>query len=231
MNQGAEVGFETMEPANDALKLHATSFGRRMPAAANLSECQLNCLGLAVWLMRATTPTSPFGFVILDDPVQAMDDDHAEAFIANVVPHLLDVHGKQVVLLSHVRTVTDRLRAINLHRLIRQYHYENFLQAGPVIVHQARLQQMLASITGAAAGNDHNRQYAVDQLRVLIEAVVREIHLKLTGVVAPAKFDTANSGELLTLFQSIPGTEPSEHVGLRGHREVLRPGPPHPGGL
>ena len=215
LNQGAAVGFEAMEPATDALKLHATSFGKRMPAAANLSECQLNCLGLAVWLMRATTPTSPFGFVVLDDPVQAMDDDHAEAFIANVVPHLLDVHGKQVVVLSHVRTVTDRLRAINLHRPIRQYHYENFLQHGPVIVHQARLQQMLASITGAAAGNDDNRQYAVDQLRVLIEAVVRELHLAQTGVVAPAKYDTANSGELLTLFQNIPGTEQSEHVGLK----------------
>ena len=215
LTMDATVGFEVMEPANDALKLHATSFGKRMPAAANLSECQLNCLGLAVWLMRATTPTSPFGFVVLDDPVQAMDDDHAEAFIANVVPHLLDVHGKQVVVLSHVRTVTDRLRAINLHRPIRQYHYENFRQDGPIIVHQARLQQMLASITGAATGNDDNRQYAVDQLRVLIEAAVRELHLKQTGTTAPAKFDAANPGELLTLFQSIPGTQQSEHVSLK----------------
>lgn len=215
LNQGAAVGFEAMEPANDALKLHATSFGKRMPAAANLSECQLNCLGLAVWLMRATTPTSPFGFVVLDDPVQAMDDDHAEAFIANVVPHLLDTHGRQVVVLSHVRTVTDRLRAINLHRPIRQYHFENFLQDGPVIVHQARLQQMLASITGAAAGNDGNRQYAVNQLRVLIEEVIRELHLKQTGTPTPSKLDAANSGELLTLFQSIPGTEQSEHAGMR----------------
>lgn len=215
LTMDATVGFEAMEPANDALKLHATSFGKRMPAAANLSECQLNCLGMAVWLMRATTPTSPFGFVVLDDPVQAMDDDHAEAFIANVVPHLLDVHAKQVVVLSHVRTVTDRLRAINLHRPIRQYHYENFHQDGPVIVHQARLQQMLASITGAVTGNDDNRKYAVDQLRVLIEAVVRELHLKQTGATAPAKFDAANSGELLTLFQSIPGTQQSEHVGLK----------------
>jgi hypothetical protein len=215
LNQGAAVGFEAMEPANDALKLHATSFGKRMPAAANLSECQLNCLGLAVWLMRATTPTSPFGFVVLDDPVQAMDDDHAEAFIANVVPHLLDTHGKQVVVLSHVRTVTDRLRAINLHRPIRQYHFENFLQNGPVIVHQARLQQLMASITGAADGNDGNRQYAVNQLRVLIEEVVRELHLKQTGAPTPSKLDAANSGELLTLFQSIPGTEQSEHAGMR----------------
>lgn len=215
LNQGALVGFDTMEPANDALKLHATSFGVRMPAAANLSECQLNCLGLAVWLMRATTKTSPFGFILLDDPVQAMDDDHAEAFIAQVVPHLIDDHGKQVVVLSHVRSVTDKLRALNLHRSTQLFHYENYLQTGPVIVLQARLQQQLAEIKGAAAGNEANRQYAVDRLRVLVEEFVRELHLGKTGQQPPANYDTANSGQLLDLFRVIPGTAPEDHAGMK----------------
>lgn len=74
---------------------------------------------------------------------------------------------------------------------------------------------MLASITGAAGGNDGNRQYAVNQLRVLIEEVVRELHLKQTGTPTPTKLDAANSSELLTLFQSIPGTAQSEHAGMR----------------
>lgn len=215
LNQGALVGFDTMEPANDALKLHAASFGVRMPAAANLSECQLNCLGLAVWLMRATTKTSPFGFILLDDPVQAMDDDHAEAFIAQVVPHLIDDHGKQVVVLSHVRNVTDKLRALNLHRSTQLFHYENYLQTGPVIVLQARLQQKLAEIKGAAAGNEANRQYAVDRLRVLVEEFVRELHLARTGYQPPATYDTANSGQLLDLFRVIPGTAPEDHAGMK----------------
>jgi hypothetical protein len=102
LNRGANVAFDQMEPGTDSMKLHATSFGTRMSAAANLSECQLNCLGLAMWLMRATTPSSPFGFVLLDDPVQSMDDDHTEAFITDIVPLLLDQHGKQVIVLSHV---------------------------------------------------------------------------------------------------------------------------------
>lgn len=215
LNQGALVGFDTMEPATDALKLHATSFGVRMPAAANLSECQLNCLGLAVWLMRATTKTSPFGFILLDDPVQAMDDDHAEAFIAQVIPHLLDEHGKQVVVLSHVRSVTDKLRALNLHRSAQLFHYENYLQTGPVIVLQARLQQQLAEIKGAASGNEANRQYAVDRLRVLVEEFVRELHLVKTGSLPPAAYDSASSGPLLALFRSIPGTTPEDHAGMK----------------
>ena len=215
LNQGALVGFDTLEPANDAVRLHATSFGVRMPAAANLSECQLNCLGLAVWLMRATTKTSPFGFILLDDPVQAMDDDHAEAFIAQVIPHLLDDHGKQVVVLSHVRNVTDKLRALNLNRSTQLFHYENYLQTGPVIVLQARLQQQLAEIKGAAGGNDANRQYAVDRLRVLLEEFVRELHLAKTGQQPPANYDAANPGQLLDLFRSIPDTAPEEHAGMK----------------
>ncbi|MGI4796161.1 MAG: AAA family ATPase [Janthinobacterium lividum] len=215
LNPGVSVGFETMEPANDALRLHATSFGTRMPAAANLSECQLNCLGLSVWLMRATTPSSPFGFIVLDDPVQAMDDDHAEAFVAQVIPHLLDRQRKQVVVLSHVKHVIDRLRSLNIAREIRHYHFENFERGGPVIVRQERLQQMLAEIKGATNGNESNRLFAVDRLRVLVEAMVRELHLRKTGQPAPPDLDSANSGALADLFRSIPATEPAEHAGLR----------------
>ena len=215
LNPGAPVGFEAMEPANDAMRLHATSFGVRMPAAANLSECQLNCLGLAVWLVRAVTPGSPFGFVLLDDPVQAMDDDHAEAFVASVIPHLLNQKGKQVVVLSHVKGIVDRLRQLNLQRDVRLYHYENYERGGPVIVLQQRLQQALAEIKGAANGNEANRMFAVDRLRVLVEAFVRELHLAKTGEAVPGTYDTANSGQLADLFREIPGTDPGEHASLK----------------
>jgi hypothetical protein len=215
LNPGVAVGFDEMEPATDAMKLHATSFGKRMSAAANLSECQLNCLGLAMWLMRATTTSSPFGFVLLDDPVQAMDDDHAEAFIANIVPHLLDKTKKQVIVMSHVKHVVDRLRALNMDRDIRHYHYESFLVGGPVIVRQQRLNQALAEIKGAARGNEGNRAWAVDRLRVLIEGVVRELYLKKTGTEVPAKYDTATSGDLAEVFRKIPGTDPKEHAGMK----------------
>ncbi|MES0015594.1 AAA family ATPase [Mesorhizobium sp. M0036] len=215
LNPGVFVGFDMMEPANDSMKLHATSFGVRMSAAANLSECQLNCLGLAVWLMRATTVSSPFGFILLDDPVQAMDDDHAEAFIANVIPHLLDQRGKQIVVLSHVKSVIDKLRSLNMQRDIRHYHYENFERGGPVIVRQLRLQQSLAEIKGGANGNEANRAFAVDRLRVLIEEFVRELHLRQTGQSVPANLDTANSGQLADLFRAIPGTDPAEHAGMK----------------
>ncbi|XCD88371.1 hypothetical protein Q7M33_02775 [Candidatus Liberibacter asiaticus] len=43
------VSFDIMEPGHEKTNIYALSYGEQMSAPANLSECQLNCLGLAVW--------------------------------------------------------------------------------------------------------------------------------------------------------------------------------------
>jgi wobble nucleotide-excising tRNase len=131
-----------------------------MSAAANLSECQLNCLGLAVALMQATTPGSPFGFVLLDDPVQSMDDGHCEAFLASVLPQLIEDHGKQVIVLSHLTPIVDRARALNINRRVRVYNFENYLRTGPEIVEQVKLRKQISEIKGLMLGNDASRPRA-----------------------------------------------------------------------
>lgn len=215
MNPGADVGYDGMEPGTDHVKLHARSFGVRMGAAANLSECQLNCLGLAVWMMRATTPGSPFGFVVFDDPIQSMDDDHTEAFIGSVVPQLLDGHGKQVIVLSHVERVVTRLRELNKARSLRVYNFDAYSAAGPVITTEVKLKKLISEIKTFADGNEAHRTMAVDRLRVLAEQFIRELHAKVQGVPAPAEYDNAKPSELLKLFRTIPGTLPAEHDGLK----------------
>lgn len=216
LNRGADVVFEEMEPSTDSIRLHATSFGKRMSAAANLSECQLNCLGLAMWLMRATTPSSPFGFVLLDDPVQSMDDGHTEAFVADIVPHLLDDHGKQVIVLSHAKRIIERLRELNGARQLKMYHIDSYARSGPTITEQIALQKLLAEIKGSLRGNEENRKYCVDRIRVLTEHFIRELHLKEMGAPAPSpQYDRASAKELLPLFQTINGTTPQEHAVLR----------------
>jgi wobble nucleotide-excising tRNase len=215
LNRGADVLFEEMEPGTDTMRLHATSFGTRMSAAANLSECQLNCLGLAMWLMRATTPASPFGFVLLDDPVQSMDDDHTEAFISDIVPHLLDGCGKQVIVLSHVKRIAERLRDLNTTRPTKLYHYESYDRAGPSITEQVALKMLVAEIKGASRGNEQNRKYSVDRIRVLVEHFVRELYLNVNGAPVPPKYDQATAKDLLPVFQTITGATPQEHAGLR----------------
>ena len=215
LNPGASVKFEDMEPASDQIKLHARSFGVRMSAAANLSQCQLNCLGLSVWMMRATAPGSPFGFIVLDDPIQSMDDDHCEAFMDSVLPHLMDAQGKQVILLSHVKNIITRTAALNPSRAVRVYHFDSYDKAGPVITEQIKLAKMLAEIRAYADSNEAHREMAVDRLRVLVEQLIRELHLVIVGSPAPAEYDNATASGLFKLFRQIPGTTPDEYARLK----------------
>ena len=215
MNPGADVRFIEMEPATDSLKLHAESFGKKMSAPACLSESQLNCLGLSVYLMRATTPESPFGFVVFDDPVQSMDDDHCESFIINVVPKLIDEFHKQVIVLTHIKHIADRIRDLNVDRNPLQYHLEEYNKNGPSVVPYVRIQREIHQVRTLAKGNEANRKLAVDRIRVLVEVVIRELYLKVNGCPLPAQYNKATAKDLLPVFQSIEGTTPAEHQGIR----------------
>ena len=66
-------------------------------AVAVLSYSQLQCLGLSLFLARAVREGA--GFIILDDPVLAGDEDHRPYFIHSVIPELL-AGGLQVVVMT-----------------------------------------------------------------------------------------------------------------------------------
>ena len=48
------------------------------------------------------------------------------------------------------------------------------------------------------------------------EQCIRDLHLKQTGVPAPAEYDNAQPSVLLELFRTIPDTLPDEHNRLKG---------------
>lgn len=214
LNPRAKVSFVEMEPATDAVKLHAESFGVRIGAAACLSTSQLNCLGLSVHLMRATCPTSPFRFVVIDDPVQSMDEDHCESFIINVIPRLLDTHGCQVFVFSHLQAITDRIRETNCARNLQYYRIEDYQQTGPVVCPHVPLKREFAELRQLARGNEQNRELAVDRLRVVTERLIRELHLLKTGTPLDPQYSNADARRLLKVFQALTGTTPPEYQGL-----------------
>lgn len=76
------------------------------PAAALtvMSQGELHALALALFIPRATAQASPFRFIVLDDPIQAMDPAKIEGFIS-VLRTL--AQNRQVIVFSH----DDRLAA------------------------------------------------------------------------------------------------------------------------
>ena len=68
-----------------------------------MSQGELHSLALSLFLPRATQPNSPFRFVVIDDPVQAMDPAKVDG-LATVLSDITKTH--QVVVFTH----DDRLR-------------------------------------------------------------------------------------------------------------------------
>lgn len=86
------------------VEIAAAVDGEDVGALSVMSQGELHALALALFLPRATMPQSPFRFVILDDPVQAMDP----AKVDGLVKVLLDLAAtRQVIVFSH----DDRLAA------------------------------------------------------------------------------------------------------------------------
>lgn len=84
--------------------IDATVDGEEATGLAVLSQGERHALSLALFLPRAALDASPFRFVVLDDPVQAMDPAKVDGLV-DVLAEIAET--RQVVVFSH----DDRLAA------------------------------------------------------------------------------------------------------------------------
>lgn len=116
------------------LSVQAKSYGVHLASAvSSLSESKLNALGLSVSIASAIRSPGPWGFLIIDDPIQSWDDEHETRFI-DVIRSLVETENKQVVVLSHkgnwAKQVCQGCRTLN------GFHCEitGYTKDGPHIV-------------------------------------------------------------------------------------------------
>jgi DNA repair exonuclease SbcCD ATPase subunit len=84
--------------------LEADVDGSASEAFGVMSQGELQALALAIFIPRATSPESPFRFLVLDDPIQAMDPSKIDGFLEVLTTLAKD---RQVVVFTH----DDRLPA------------------------------------------------------------------------------------------------------------------------
>lgn len=86
------------------VQLLAEVDGFESEALSVMSQGELQALALAIFIPRATSDDSPFRFLVLDDPIQAMDPSKVEGFLSV----MLDLaRTRQIIVLTH----DDRLPA------------------------------------------------------------------------------------------------------------------------
>lgn len=101
-----DLGSVTLEgtATRRRVAIEATVDGEETGALTVMSQGELHALALALFLPRAALPESPFRFIVLDDPVQAMDPAKVDGLV-QLLTELAQT--RQVVVLSH----DDRLPA------------------------------------------------------------------------------------------------------------------------
>ncbi|MFT4127590.1 MAG: AAA family ATPase [Gordonia sp. (in: high G+C Gram-positive bacteria)] len=108
LKQESNVELGTISLTGSATKRRAILQGKvdgtEVGALSVMSQGELHALALALFIPRATSPASPFRFLVLDDPIQAMDPAKIDGFLA-VLADLATT--RQVIVFSH----DDRLPA------------------------------------------------------------------------------------------------------------------------
>lgn len=74
-------------------------------AVAVFSQSQLHCLGLAIFLARASADR--IGFIVLDDPVLTSDDDYRPNFASTVIDGLLSEGIQTIITTQDYSTAKD----------------------------------------------------------------------------------------------------------------------------
>ena len=80
-------------------------------ALSVMSQGELHALGLALFLPRASAPESPFRFIVIDDPVQAMDPAKVDGLARLLAKVASD---RQVVVFTHDDRLPEALRRLQL---------------------------------------------------------------------------------------------------------------------
>jgi ABC-type Mn2+/Zn2+ transport system ATPase subunit len=93
------------------LSLDVKVDGEDGSALGVMSQGELNCLALSLFLPRASMPESPFRFVVIDDPVQAMDPAKVAGLAAVLARAAKE---RQVVVLTHDTRLADAMRALDI---------------------------------------------------------------------------------------------------------------------
>jgi len=97
------------------VKLDVRIDGSDSSALAVMSQGELNALALSIFLPRATVPESPFRFLVIDDPVQAMDPSKVDG-LARVLHSASQ--SRQVLVFTHDDRLPEALRRLQLDSTI-----------------------------------------------------------------------------------------------------------------
>ena len=115
LRQGSSIditGFGLAGSGNQRrLAVDVTIDGAEGAALGVMSQGELHSLALSLFLPRATLEASPFRFVVIDDPVQAMDPSKVDG-LARVLDRI--ARERQVIVFTHDDRLAEAVRRLGV---------------------------------------------------------------------------------------------------------------------
>lgn len=115
LRQGSSVSLDGVRLEGKAtlrhVELDVTIDEVKGAALGVMSQGELYSLALCLFLPRAMAPASPFGFVVIDDPVQAMDPAKVDG-LARVLDRAAS--HRQVIVFSHDDRLPEAVRRMQI---------------------------------------------------------------------------------------------------------------------
>jgi len=239
------AGFDMEKTVKGEMKarrveIKASSYGIDLASAvSSLSESKLNALGICMSVATNMQGASPFDFLVIDDPIQSLDEEHETQFVA-VIRELVE-RGKQVILLSHNRSWIDQVRSEC--RTINGWFYEitGYTKLGPHIcsvpwtTSTARLQEVDAILKDPTAGSVRLQQ-AEEEIRIVVADLASQLYERQRKIrTSPHSLNSAKVRKMLVecgveskmvdrIVRTFTTTDPAHHVpvGYSAHRERIR---------
>ena len=121
LRQQSNVDLCSVELAGSGTRRHVALNvevdGREAPAFAVVSQGELSCLALSLFFPRSSLAENPFRFLVIDDPVQAMDPARVDG-LARVFDSIAE--DRQLVVFTHDDRLPEALRRMSIQHTCKK---------------------------------------------------------------------------------------------------------------
>ncbi len=168
-------GFKVNEGIRRQAGLEATSYGVPVNPTSMFSEAQGNCLGLSLYFSQRVERNPGWATIILDDPVQSMDEDHKQ----NLITLLSELSkDRQILVFTHdsifYRDLVSQFSSLDDY-LGYEITKSDVRPEPEIIIRVERFEQLLAYAEQCAPGPSVQRESALNTIRKAIEVLVTEL--------------------------------------------------------
>ncbi len=168
------IGVSVRDTKRRQAALAATSHGKRVNPVTMFSEAEGNCLGLSLYFSQRVDRNPGWAMIMLDDPVQSMDQGHEEGLI-NLLARVS--RDRQVIVMTHARRFAQQVEAqFAAVGSFTKYVFERGNCPEPQIaLAEGRLDELLNYAEANADGELARRESCAGAVRKAVERFCRDL--------------------------------------------------------